>query len=395
MMVLLPSFQRVVVILATLLITGCAGIKMPPTIIFQGDPYLVRLDLDRSIGGPDDPRRYTHPIDIETGQIHTIFDSIRVEEHRSFFQHAFKGPAKQMRVFSKHDITLFAPHIHKAFLQATPQERVIFAMINPVGNRYEVTAGEMFVKENTLHLTLNCFQSIDADNSPSSLCGRTYVSPHPSAIRPQTYDLSFTRKEHFVGFGKHFFGQERKEIIIDYTSIQSSATPLATNMASEGPSSIGQLLPMNTTLQKSKPIHPPTVETPPSRPEQMVSSKIQQQPLEQEDSSDDATDRITAVEDDHIQRLERKIKAQTQAIHTKYEARKQRTSLQQNRILFLKTPLMRGEDVAALQRALGFPADRIDGIFGKETDRAVRTFQKQKGMVVDGKVGLNTVNALR
>ena len=117
--------------------------------------------------------------------------------------------------------------------------------------------------------------------------------------------------------------------------------------------------------------------------------------MEQEDSSDDATDRITAVEDDHIQRLERKIKAQTQAIHTKYEARKQRTSLQQNRILFLKTPLMRGEDVAALQRALGFPADRIDGIFGKETDRAVRTFQKQKGMVVDGKVGLNTVNALR
>jgi len=55
---------------------------------------------------------------------------------------------------------------------------------------------------------------------------------------------------------------------------------------------------------------------------------------------------------------------------------------------------MRGEDVAALQRALGFLPDHIDGIFGKQTDRAVRTFQEEAGMTVDGKVGPDTLNAI-
>lgn len=40
---------------------------------------------------------------------------------------------------------------------------------------------------------------------------------------------------------------------------------------------------------------------------------------------------------------------------------------------------MRGEDVKKLQRALGFTEEKIDGIFGKKTDRAVRDFQKIHG----------------
>lgn len=41
---------------------------------------------------------------------------------------------------------------------------------------------------------------------------------------------------------------------------------------------------------------------------------------------------------------------------------------------------MRGEDVKKLQRALGFTEEKIDGIFGKKTDRAVRDFQKIHGV---------------
>lgn len=44
-------------------------------------------------------------------------------------------------------------------------------------------------------------------------------------------------------------------------------------------------------------------------------------------------------------------------------------------------------DVKRLQRALGI---EDDGIFGRETDNAVRAFQKRKGLVVDGKVGAKT-----
>jgi peptidoglycan hydrolase-like protein with peptidoglycan-binding domain len=53
----------------------------------------------------------------------------------------------------------------------------------------------------------------------------------------------------------------------------------------------------------------------------------------------------------------------------------------------------RGDDVKALQRALGIrPAD---GIFGPQTERAVRNFQKAAGATVDGIAGGQTQAALR
>ena len=51
----------------------------------------------------------------------------------------------------------------------------------------------------------------------------------------------------------------------------------------------------------------------------------------------------------------------------------------------------RGPAVAAVQRALGIPAD---GIFGRQTRRAVRTFQRTHGLVVDGVIGPVTRGAL-
>src|SRR5213592_3726330 len=54
-------------------------------------------------------------------------------------------------------------------------------------------------------------------------------------------------------------------------------------------------------------------------------------------------------------------------------------------------------DTAALQVALrmhGIYAGSIDGIFGPQTRRAVRRFQRHKGLVVDGVAGSRTLAAL-
>ena len=61
------------------------------------------------------------------------------------------------------------------------------------------------------------------------------------------------------------------------------------------------------------------------------------------------------------------------------------------------SPMMRGDDVAALQSRLtemGFNCGRVDGIYGEMTEAAVKEFQKSAGVKVDGKCGPATIIAL-
>ncbi|MBE3073844.1 MAG: N-acetylmuramoyl-L-alanine amidase [Actinobacteria bacterium] len=58
--------------------------------------------------------------------------------------------------------------------------------------------------------------------------------------------------------------------------------------------------------------------------------------------------------------------------------------------------LLQGDDVAELQErllSLGFTPDRVDGVFGTNTDQAVRRFQGGVGLAVDGRVGPETLRA--
>ncbi|MEG3988684.1 glycoside hydrolase family protein [Microcoleus sp. S28C3] len=62
------------------------------------------------------------------------------------------------------------------------------------------------------------------------------------------------------------------------------------------------------------------------------------------------------------------------------------------RVLTLTEPIMQGEDVRQVQEALIAAGINVsaDGVFGKDTDRAVRQFQQQKGLTADGVVGVQT-----
>ena len=69
-----------------------------------------------------------------------------------------------------------------------------------------------------------------------------------------------------------------------------------------------------------------------------------------------------------------------------------------DRSLYLRNPPLRGDDVEGLQNrlnALGFDAGRADGIFGTNTDGAVRAFQREYDVPEDGIFGPRSLAALR
>jgi len=69
-----------------------------------------------------------------------------------------------------------------------------------------------------------------------------------------------------------------------------------------------------------------------------------------------------------------------------------------DRSLYLQpSPMMHGDDVAALQSRLtemGFNSGRVDGIYGEKTESAVKEFQRSVGIKVDGRCGPATIIAL-
>ena len=82
---------------------------------------------------------------------------------------------------------------------------------------------------------------------------------------------------------------------------------------------------------------------------------------------------------------------------TKYDSELEDVPLhiQKRRVLKFTTPMMTGSDVVHCQRILqnlGYDLGKTgaDGKFGKKTEEAVKAFQRERSLVVDGKVGVKT-----
>lgn len=69
-----------------------------------------------------------------------------------------------------------------------------------------------------------------------------------------------------------------------------------------------------------------------------------------------------------------------------------------DRLLYHRSPMLRGDDIAVLQRRLselGFHSGRVDGIFGPDTEEAVTAFQRNTALVTDGVAGPDVIAQLR
>jgi len=69
-----------------------------------------------------------------------------------------------------------------------------------------------------------------------------------------------------------------------------------------------------------------------------------------------------------------------------------------DRLLYLRSPFFKGDDVRELQmslNALGFNTGKVDGVYGETTERAVREFQLNLGLTSDGIFGPSSFTAIR
>lgn len=109
------------------------------------------------------------------------------------------------------------------------------------------------------------------------------------------------------------------------------------------------------------------------------------------------------VFDDHTEKALREFQATRRLLEDGICARQTWAALLDSdhrlgdRMIYLRSPMTRGDDVTDLQHRLGrlgFDAGWLDGIFGPDTERAVREFQHNQGLTADGVVGRETVAAL-
>lgn len=69
-----------------------------------------------------------------------------------------------------------------------------------------------------------------------------------------------------------------------------------------------------------------------------------------------------------------------------------------DRLIFMRRPMIRGEDVSELQsrlNSLGFDAGKVDGIYGPDTEKAVIEFQYNRNLAEDGRVGPEVVTEVQ
>ena len=196
----------------SVLVAGCATIQPAPRVVLEDPQTMVRLDTDTSLKRPGDPKAYTHPADIQTSQLQTIFDAIRIQAQRLALQKRYRGTAPRHQVFEADEIVKLAPIVKDAFSQASPQERVVFALTKPSSAGQDVTMGELYIRGEHLHFILSCYRFPTTGKEPLSQC---------QEVARQGFELSFVEDEFFVSFGQPgiLLGNSTKELIIDFSTI--------------------------------------------------------------------------------------------------------------------------------------------------------------------------------
>lgn len=191
---------------------GCASAPHTPTkIIYESGRNQVRLEKD-----PESTSN-AHPANLSPAEIGTLLRSLRTWERRNFIHRLISGEADKTRAFRNEEITLLAPVLSKALVQAAPDERAYFHLSHATDQgEEESTTGWLSIRNGTLYLSLS---EVHDRHGPEPDIGK-YDRQMPNVPeRSAAFDATFEPEEYLIKVksgGKLFAPDQREELQIKY-----------------------------------------------------------------------------------------------------------------------------------------------------------------------------------
>ena len=137
-----------------LVVTGCGAISHQ-RVLYQASGIQVGIVTDLSTNDhATTPVRNRHPADLTPKEIRSLIGSLEVSGWSGTIIGLFSSPQPKP-VFTEAELVLLAEPLAAAFHEATPRERVFFAIQNPDA-LYETdrTSGSLFFRDDYLHVVL-------------------------------------------------------------------------------------------------------------------------------------------------------------------------------------------------------------------------------------------------
>jgi hypothetical protein len=203
-------------------LSGCGSFGTASRTVYQDDALRVFLEADPTAAS-DKSMSNDHPVSLESTQLSLLLKGVEVERPPGLLKSLVFGPTREA-AFSKDEVMTLAPHLKAALAQASPNERVSFALIRSTSAQgSELTAGAVWVRGSGFHFALNRYRS-PTDKKWAGIPGpydsafaRGKMAPPES--RPD-FTVLFSLDSYLVkrepDLAAEMFASPETELVIDY-----------------------------------------------------------------------------------------------------------------------------------------------------------------------------------
>ncbi|WP_173050177.1 hypothetical protein [Nitrospira sp. KM1] len=188
---------------------------------------------------------YNHPFEWTEPEMTAILTRLLLERET--------GILHQRRdvepIFSEDEVSILAPVLRTAFTQATPAERVSFALLIPSDTKLAVTSGALYVKDRRLHIILaNSRERLDPFAADIELVRKNPLRPVRQISGRLTFDppeVVIENKQNWAGHGD----EPASEVMLNNQDIQELVKDLMPAATENAATPEADLLPLSASSQ--------------------------------------------------------------------------------------------------------------------------------------------------